>query len=360
MKQNFTEAQYVQMARERFCAMLNDIPFVSDIEITLTGLQRGFGDFHAYVHFVDQEEPIRFCVEVKSNGEKRFANLFMKMAGQYNDDGCYVFMAPYISKESAQSLKNGQYSYMDLSGNCYILTRRIFLYVSGQTNKFVVKRERKNYFSKSAGAASAIMRTMLNEPQKQWQVITLAEKSGRAIGTVSNTKSFLRDRDWIKEDGRGFHLVNIKGMLYSWAEDYHKKDERRFEYYSLDVVSELEQKIAEWSDAHDSGAVLGGFSAAVRYAPTVPYKKIDVYVEAQYYNEFVKDLNLQPVSSGGNVIITIPHDETPCMYARKLQGSLITSPVQTVIDLLGNAGRGEEAAEAVILKEYPEDTDDER
>lgn len=358
MKQNLMEAQYEQLAKEQFCKIMNAIPFVSDIEIIPAGLQRGFGDFHAIVHFTDQEEPIRFCVEVKSNGEKRFVNMFMVLAGQHNDDACYVFMAPYISDESAEVMKEGKYSYMDLSGNCYILTRRIFLYVSGQANKFIVKKEKKNYLSKSSGAASAIMRTMLHSPQKQWQVITLAQESGKAIGTVSNVKSFLRDRDWLLSEGTGFKLQNIKELLYVWAKDYHKKDARSYEFYSLEAIPELEQGIAEWNVSHDNGAVLGGFSAAARYAPIVRYKKIDVYVEPQFLDEFVKDLDLQTVSSGGNVVIIIPHDETPCMYAKMINGSYVTSPVQTVIDLLGNVGRGEEAADSIITKEYSENSND--
>ena len=103
---------------------------------------------------------------------------------------------------------------------------------------------------------------------------------------------------------------------------------------------------------HDNSALLGSFSAAARYAPTVRYKKIDVYVEQQAFNEFIKDLELRLVESGGNVVITIPHDETPCMFFREVNGDYITSPVQTVIDLLGNPSRGEEAAEAIILKEF--------
>ena len=358
MKQNLTEVQYEQLAKEQFCKTINDIPFVSDIEILSTGLQKEFVDFHAIVHFVDQEPPMHFGIEVKSNGEKRFVNMFMQKAAEHNGDVCWVFMAPYISVESAGAMRDGKYSYMDLSGNCYIITRRIFMYVSGQANKFIIKKEKKNYLSKSSGAASAVIRTMLNVPQRQWQVKILAEESGKAIGTVSNVKSFLRDRDWIKESTPEFKLRNIKELLYTWAKDYHKKDARSYEFYSLEAISELEQEISEWSVAHDRGAVLGGFSAAARYAPTVRYKKVDVYVEPQFLEEFVKDLDLQPVSAGGNVVITIPHDETPCMFAEKINGSLVTSPVQTVIDLLGNTGRGEEAADAIIAKEYQEDNDD--
>ena len=123
---------------------------------------------------------------------------------------------------------------------------------------------------------------------------------------------------------------------------------------------EIEHSAAEWSKTHDNGAILGGFSAAARYAPTVRYQKAEIYVEPQFVQEFVKDLELQPVNTGGNVVITIPHDETPCMYAKPVHDTLVTSPAQTVIDLLGDAGRGEEAAEAIMRREYPERTEDER
>lgn len=125
MKQNLIENQYVQLAKEQFCQIMKTVPFVSDIEIIPTGLGRGFGDFHAIVYYSDNDESQRFCVEVKSNGEKRFVNMFMLMASQHNDDTCYVFMAPYISESSADSLFENNYSYIDLSGNCYILSKRI-------------------------------------------------------------------------------------------------------------------------------------------------------------------------------------------------------------------------------------------
>lgn len=352
MKQDFTEEQYVQMAKEQFCKSLKEVPFVEDIEMNPTGLHRGFGDFHVVAHFADSQKPSHFFVEVKANGERRYVNSFMFLASQHHDDACYVFMAPYISEASAEILRERKYSYMDLSGNCYISSRRILMHISGKPNQYIQKREMKNYFVKSSGAASAIMRTMLNSPEQQWQVKKLAEITGKAIGTVSNVKSFLLDKAWITELPRGFELCNIREMLYEWAKDYHKKDARVYEYYSLDSVADLEQAIAEWTVSHDNGATLGGFSAAARYAPTVRYKRVDVYVESQFFDEFVKDMDLSPVESGGNVRITIPHDNKPCMFAKTINGALVTSPVQTVLDLLDHAGRGEEAADAIIDKEY--------
>jgi len=196
------------------------------------------------------------------------------------------------------------------------------------------------------------MRTMLELPEEQWQVKSLAERTGKAIGTVSNVKSFLKDRAWLAEGDSWFSLCNIKEMLHAWARDYHKKDSRSFSYYSLDSVPELESRISRWSKENGTAALLGGFSASVRYAPAVRYMKVEVYVEHMLFEKFVQDLELKPVDSGGNVVITIPHDETPCMFGKWMADAPVTSPVQTVLDLLGHAGRGEEAADAVIAKVY--------
>ena len=37
----------------------------------------------------------------------------------------------------------------------------------------------------------------------------------------------------------------------------------------------VKRRITEWSRTHDNSALLGIFSAAARYAPTVRYKKVE-------------------------------------------------------------------------------------
>ena len=43
MKHSLTDLQCEQLAKEAFTKLISSIPFVTDIEITNTGLQRGFG-----------------------------------------------------------------------------------------------------------------------------------------------------------------------------------------------------------------------------------------------------------------------------------------------------------------------------
>lgn len=352
MKIKLSEMEYEQLAIEKFRKTVEDIPFVLRVDISLVGLQYGFGDFRAVVLFKDNREPAVFAVEVKSNGEKRHVNQFIKMASQHNDDVSYVFMAPYISESSAEIIYQNNFSYMDLSGNCYILSKYFVLHFAGQPNKYKDHREKRDYFSKNATAASVVMRTMLDKPHAGWSIKLLSELTGKALGTVFNVKKFLQEQDWIVEYPHGFELRNVQEILYTWAKNYHLRAPRTVEYYSLDPIPKIESEIQFCNAIRDTNAVLGTFSAAARYAPTVRYNKVHVYVEQKNLDAFVRQLDLQPVSSGGNVVVTIPHDETPCMYARTINGDLVTSPVQTVIDLLGNSGRGEEAAEAIIQKEF--------
>ena len=137
MKYNYTGMQYVQLAKEQFYQVLREVPFVSDIEIISTEFQRDFGDFYAVVHFSDNEETTKFCVEVKTRGERRFVNEFISKVPQRADGIFYIFMAPYISESSAEAMREKEYGYMDLSGNCFILTNRIMIYITGKQNKYI-------------------------------------------------------------------------------------------------------------------------------------------------------------------------------------------------------------------------------
>ena len=107
MKQNLSQIQYEQLAREQFCNRLKEIPFVSDIEVFLEKKNAPLGDFKAKVYLEDSDEPLLFVIEVRSNGEKRFVNHFMEIVMRQDDKTHYIFMAPYIGAVS-QSNERGK------------------------------------------------------------------------------------------------------------------------------------------------------------------------------------------------------------------------------------------------------------
>ncbi len=358
MKRQNTEMKLVRLLMDAFNQIMDSIPFLEKVEYHILNSRESVWDVCAVVSFNDGRKPLYFYFNIQPNGEKRFVNRYLekyKDLPKEQDADCYVFVAPYISEATGKMLLEKYHSYMDLSGNCYLLASNIIIRNSGQPNRYIQKRERYGYFQKGSSAASAVLRTIMDAPYVHWQVKQLSELTGKAIGTVSNIKNFLKSQDWIQEYSHGFQIRNIEEILYTWAKEYHQSESQLIEYYSLDTVPQIEAKIAVCNTEHKTKALLGGFSAAARYAPTVRYKKVQVYVQPQELELLTQELGLKKVSSGGNVVITIPHDETVCMFAKMVNGDMVTSPVQTILDLLGSPGRGEEAANAIILKEYRED-----
>lgn len=353
MKQTINEVQLVQLAVKQFYEIMDEVSFVTKKEIKTTDIEQYvYADFAVKVKVQDSEDDILFYADVKKNGEKRVATEFIKKTKIYNKELNWLFVAPYISPETGRMLRLERISYMDLSGNCFIFAKNMVISNMGKPNKFIEKRERRDYLSRSSVGASTVIRTMLKQPEKWWQVKELAKESGKSIGMASNVKAFLVDREWIKEENKVFRMNNIKEMLFTWAKSYNEKKMPFYQYYSLDTIPEIEKKIAIWNQKYNGNAVLGSFSAAVRYAPAVRYNKAYVYVTQNTINEFIRFLDLKKVESGGNVIIAIPDNETTFIDYREIKDDYVTSPVQTILDLLGDPGRGEEAAEAIMIKEY--------
>ena len=353
MKQTINEVQLVQLAEKQFCDIMDEASFITKKEINSIDAESYiYADFAVKIRVQDSKEDIQFYADVKKNGEKRVATEFIRKTKIYNEGLNWIFVAPYITPETGRMLRLERISYMDLSGNCFIFAKNIVISSMGKPNKFLEKRERKDYLSRSSIGASAVIRTMLKEPEKWWKVKELAKESGKSIGMASNVKAFFIDREWIKEENRVFRMNNIKEMLRTWAKSYNEKKPYLYQYYSLDTVPEIEKQIAVWNHEHNVKTILGSFSAAVRYAPTVRYNKAYVYVAQEEIKEFIKFLDLKKVDAGGNVIIAVPDNETTFIDYRKIQDDYVTSPVQTILDLLGDPGRGEEAAEAIMIKEF--------
>ncbi|MCD7877616.1 MAG: hypothetical protein LUH49_11800 [Cloacibacillus porcorum] len=197
-----------------------------------------------------------------------------------------------------------------------------------------------------------MLREMLNSPLKFWQVKELAEKADVASGTASNVKQFLIEKDWSVEDKEKFRIERAEALLREWAADYNRAENIAYEYYSIDSVQQLERRIAEMRLSSGITCYLTEFAAAVRYSPTVRYNRISMYVAQSDFEKAVEALELKKVESGGNVRVMIPYDDIVTLYAREINGLFITSPVQTVLDLLPLSGRGEEAAAAIMAKEY--------
>ena len=92
-------------------------------------------------------------VEAKTSGQPRLVREAINQLMRYRPlfPGSYgVFIAPYISPESAKILVNAGIGYIDFSGNCLLSFDQIYIEQGGKPNSFMNRRELRSLYSPKA------------------------------------------------------------------------------------------------------------------------------------------------------------------------------------------------------------------
>jgi hypothetical protein len=297
-------------------------------------------------------------VEVKSSGQPKLAReaiaMLKNMLAIYKDS-YGIFAAPFISEESAGLCEQVGIGYVDFVGNCRFSFDRVYIEQSGNPNRLAQKRDLKSLYSTKA---ERVLRVLLNNPNRSWKILELAEESRVSTGEAYNIKKLLLDREWIKADNPGIRLTKWNRLISEWSEKYTYIKNQIREYYSLANTVNIESDLAEACQNRGIKYALTGFSGAARLAPMVKYNRAMIYIDADP-DTIARALGLKEVSSGSNVMIFLPYDSGVFYRAKSIDGIEVVSPVQLYLDLKGFRGRGEEAADeiyaGVIQKEWPQE-----
>lgn len=353
---NIQEYEIETMIIKKLQKILEDIPILSDVKVIDAASNEI--DIEAYAK-IDRRKNIHILCEVKNKAEplnvrKAVDQLinYMHSIKENQPDFYGMIAAPYISETSGKICEETGMGYIDLIGNCLIKYQSIYVRTRVNSNKYKERRGEKAVYERTSTVSSIILRNLLLQPEKRWRIRELAETSAASTGQVSKVKNYLEEREYIKIDNKGFFIDKPKEMLTDWAKVYNQKKDNIYEYYSLDSIPTIEQKLIDMRNEKKINSVLTGFAGGVRYIPVVRYNKIHVYIQYQDLQEAVKFLGIKNVASGANISLIIPYDSCVLVDTRNIKNSIVASPVQVSLDLLGMKGRGEEAASAIIDKEF--------
>lgn len=352
---NITHQQMEIQIQNELLRILESIPVLDNVNVYRSN--NCDYDIKASAKFGRAGELNILCV-VKSKAEPqliRNAALMMKERKEYlqkkSDKDFYcIIAAPYISERSGKICEEMDLGYIDLSGNCMLKYKSLYIRIEGNPNKYSERRGSKSIFERSSVKSSVILRNVFADPNKIWRIQELADISNASIGQVAKVKKFLMEREFIKERINGFSIIKPKEILLEWSKVYNTKPNTIFEYYSINSIPQIEQNLLRMKEDKGIECVLTGFAGGVRYAPTVRYNKIHVYVQLQDFEEVILFLGCKEVTSGSNISIIVPYDLCVLIDTRNIKNSLVASPVQVYLDLMGLRGRGEEAAVAVLDK----------
>lgn len=287
------------------------------------------------------------AVEVKRNGQPKAAREAINTLIRWLslNPGAYgIFMAPYITIQTAEICRQDRIGYVDFAGNCLLSFAGVYIEQRGNPNPLSEKRDLRSLYSPKA---ARVLRVVINNPQKKWKVQELADEAAVSIGQAANVKKLLDGRELIEKKEDGFVLREPFSLLSEWSQNYAFQKNRRKDFYSLKNIPDIETEIAEVCEQNNINYALTGFSGAARFTSAVRYQRVMAFVDAED-DQLLNLFEFKEVSSGANVTLLKPYDAGIYYGVTKKEGITVTSPVQLYLDLIGFKGRGEEAANAIL------------
>ena len=259
-----------------------------------------------------------------------------------------VVCSPFISPRVTEMCRENGFGYLDSAGNCHLEAPGLFLHIEGRK----VNRPPRSAPDPFAPKSSRIIRVLLNDSQRGWQVQELAKEAAVSLGLASRVKRVLEEQAYVETRDGLVYARSPVPLLKEWKHRYEAPERRPM--YVMDQPGQICSQIAAWAKACDGQYALTGFSGAWQTAPMVRHNVLMVYVHSSKRlasDELVDRLHAKRVESGANLLLWIPQDKYVFYRTRTFEAGVVVSPLQLYLDLSILAGRGEEAAEEVFQKD---------
>ena len=342
-------SNFADLAAERLQSVLEGIPFVR-LGKPLAEPSSGSSAPDLTLPIEVRGQSWTLVCEVKKAGQPRFVRegafqlrKYLKALSSHQTYG--IFIAPYLSEESAALLREESLGYVDFAGNCLLSFDGVFVERSGSPHTPERRRELREIF---APKASRVLRVLFTDPNRSWRVTELAKRAAVSLGQVSNVRRALLDREWASTDSQGVRLLKPGTVLNAWSSAYAPKlaDER--DYYTLLHGKELNSaiKAAFTSLPEEAHLLLASFSAAQWLAPFARSAGTHFYADKIGIAALSEHLKLERASRGTNIFVAVPKDDGVFIDSYEPAPDVrSTGLIQTYLDLSQAGDRGREAAE---------------
>jgi len=299
--------------------------------------------------------------------------------------GYPVLAATFLSPRAREICREENVGYLDLAGNCWLKFDDLYVEKVVEKNPFPHRGRPPSLFSP---VSSRIVRAVLEEPQRTWQVGELARAARVSLGQTSNVTrrliaeeyasradrgapraepvaplpapvgrnperahgrpvpSRVEGRPWRESKGR-VRLTQPARLLDAWKERYVPARTSMAYYSFARPPEQLIVQVAEAAARERLRYALTSFAASSLLAPFVRgIGTVQWYVHARDDVErWVKALDLRPVESGPNVILLVTEDPAIFYRTQVVQGTTLVGTIQLYLDLLQEPSRGVEQAQ---------------
>lgn len=260
-----------------------------------------------------------------------------------------LVVADRTTSEARRILADNGIGYIDGDGNAHLAYPGAYVHVERPTRG---REQRTPGELRLAGKAAVAAQAMLLEPDREWRVTDLAERTGVSVGLAHAVLARLERLAIVttQEEGRTRTrmLVEPAALLDLWAEENRDRGVRQLGAYVLpprsgDVVEATDRLLRDAEVQH----ALTGVAAAALLAPFLTTLPAPTYwVDAAHpLEDLIRTLGGEPADSGANLVLMQADDNLPLVFANERDGIPLANLFRIYVDARTDPKRGREQAD---------------
>ncbi|NAW51184.1 hypothetical protein GNY06_07275 [Elizabethkingia argentiflava] len=161
-----------------------------------------------------------FYCRAKKNAKNANYGIMMSTLKDMSNSKNNLVIADYLTKKTAEELKQNSINYLDASGNAFIKTNNFFVYIEGRKVKINKKTNQTRAFQE---AGLKLLLLLVSNPETlQFSYRELAEKTGIALGSVSNIFKELEESHYLLKTRNKRLLKNQDEIIERWVIAYNE------------------------------------------------------------------------------------------------------------------------------------------
>ena len=160
-----------------------------------------------------------YCV-AKKNAKNANYGIIVSAMRNINHKKNSIVIADYLTKKTAEELKQNKINYIDAAGNTFLKTDKLFVYVEGRKAKLNIKTNQTRAFQE---AGLKLLLVLISNPETlQFSYRELAEKTGIALGSVSNIFKELEENNLLLKTNQNRILKYKDEIIERWVIAYNE------------------------------------------------------------------------------------------------------------------------------------------
>ncbi|MEU9298705.1 helix-turn-helix domain-containing protein [Streptomyces sp. NPDC048266] len=271
-----------------------------------------------------------------------------------------LVIAPWISSQTRELLRQNGIAYLDLTGNVDIRVSRpaIIIHTTG-AEKAPKSAPRETSRTTLAGAKAGRLVRVLADVPPPHRAMDLHQASGLSLPYVSRLLDTLEDQLLIRREKRTITGVDWPQLLRVRAQEASLLTHGSYQgFLAPNGVPALLKQIPNLTMEYVDGLSVTGSYAAQRFVRIAVGGQLMLYVASWLDMEDVADeLGLLPVTEGADILLLKEPDSFVRSRSEFIKAVQYVAPSQTALDCLAGPGRMPAEGEALLgfMEKFPEE-----